>query len=154
MASWVVAVDDLSGDDIAALLHTHLRFALGNAPAGSGHALDIEALKAPDITFWSARDGAGLLGCIALRDLGGGHGEIKSMHTAEAHRGRGVACSLVEHLIGEARQRGYGRLSLETGKSEHFAPARDLYARLGFAPCPPFGSYVGDDFSYCMTLAL
>ncbi|MGF1456915.1 MAG: GNAT family N-acetyltransferase [Alphaproteobacteria bacterium] len=146
-----IAIDDPDRPDMRALLEAHLAFARGHSPEGSGHALDVDALKAPDMTLWSAREGADLLGCAALKELAPTHGELKSMHTRLSHRGRGVARALVAHVIDEARRRGYTRLSLETGKSEDFAPAQMLYAALGFTPCPPFGPYLGDPFSYCMT---
>ncbi|TQV82233.1 GNAT family N-acetyltransferase [Denitrobaculum tricleocarpae] len=155
--------DDLSGEFIAQLLQKHLDFTAGESPPESSHALDLEALRAPDITFWCAWDGDSLLGCVALKDLGvtdgvapGGarHGEVKSMHTAEAARGRGVARALMEHLMAEARRLGYARLSLETGSMESFAAARRLYARFGFETCAPFGDYVLDPHSEFMTIEL
>lgn len=154
MAGYAIELDDLTGPEIAALLQAHLDFAAEVTPAGSGHALDLAALKQPDLTFWSARDGWVLVACVALRELDAAHGEIKSMHTAAAYRGRGAARALLTHLIAESRKRGYARLSLETGSSDGFAPSRALYAGFGFEPCAPFGDYVSDDFSYCMTLAL
>lgn len=148
--TYSIQIDDLSGPDIARLLQAHLDFAAAHTPAGSGHALDLEALKRPDMTFWSARDGTAVLGCIALKELDATHGEIKSMHTASRCRGRGVAKALLSHLVEEARRRGYSRLSLETGQSEGFRPSRALYESFGFARCAPFGDYVSDSFSYCM----
>lgn len=146
--------DDLTGPAIAGLLQTHLDFTAEQSPPESVHALDLEELRAPEITFWSAWDGEILLGCVAVKDLGDGHGEIKSMHTAEAARGRGVARKLMEHLLSEARRRGYARLSLETGSMESFAAARRLYERFGFVACEPFGDYVLDPYSEFMTLEL
>jgi putative acetyltransferase len=106
------------------------------------------------MTFWTAWDGAGLLGCGALKALDPSHGEIKSMHTAAQHRGRGVAAGLVAHMVAEARSRRYRRLSLETGAMDAFAPARALYARCGFVGCGPFGDYRPDPNSVFMTLEL
>lgn len=146
--------DDLTGSAIAGLLQAHLDFTAAQSPPESVHALDLEALRAPDITFWSAWDGGTLLGCVAVKELGVGHGEVKSMHTAEVARGRGVARKLMEHLLGEARRRGYGRLSLETGSMESFTAARRLYERFGFVTCEPFGDYVLDPYSEFMTLEL
>lgn len=146
--------DDLTGPAIAGLLQTHLDFTAEQSPPESVHALDLEELRAPEITFWSAWDGETLLGCVAVKELGPGHGEIKSMHTAAAARGRGVARKLMEHLLAEARRRGYGRLSLETGSMESFAAARRLYESFGFVTCAPFGDYVLDPYSEFMTLEL
>ena len=146
--------DDLQGPEIAALLQRHLDHAAKHSPRESIHALDLDRLRAPGITFWSAWADGALLGCAALRELAADHGEIKSMHTAAEHRGKGVAARLVAHLLDEARARGYRRVSLETGTMEGFAAARALYARFGFCPCPPFGDYRVDPNSVCMTLEL
>ena len=149
-----IRVDDLSGPEIAALLEAHLQLMRDTSPPESVHALDLEGLRRPEITFWTLWDGDQLLGCGALKDLGEGHGEVKSMHTARAARGRGVARRLVEHIISEARARGYRRLSLETGSMAAFAPARGLYAGFGFDYCEPFADYVVDPNSVFMTLDL
>lgn len=149
-----IRLDDLRGPKIAELLNIHLDFARAVSPPGSVHALDLEALRAPHISFWTAWDGERLLGCGALKELDSTHGEIKSMHTAKAARGRGVAAALLTRVIGEARLRGYQRLSLETGVTEDFAPARKLYQRFGFDTCAPFADYFADPFSVCMTRAL
>jgi len=123
-------------------------------PAESIHAFDLEALRSPEVTFWSAWDGDVLLGCGALRELDPTTGEVKSMRTGEAHRGRGVGSRILEHIIGEARRRGYDRLNLETGAMPAFEPARALYRRFGFEHCGPFGEYVDDPNSVFMTKAL
>lgn len=149
-----IRLDDLRGPEIAALLNIHLDFARAVSPPGSVHALDLEALRAPLISFWTAWDGDWLLGCGALKELDSTHGEIKSMHTARAARGRGVAAAILERIITEAQTRGYQRLSLETGVTEDFAPARTLYHRFGFNTCAPFADYFADPFSVCMTRAL
>jgi putative acetyltransferase len=125
-----------------------------NSPPESIHALDLDALRGPEITFWAVWDDADLLGCGALKELDPGHGEIKSMHTAAAHRGRGIGARIVRHVIDEARRRGYQRLSLETGATDTFAPAHALYTRHGFQPCDPFADYSSDPFSIFMTLDL
>lgn len=122
------------------------------SPPESVHALDVKGLKEPGVTFWSAWDGEDLLGCGALKDLGGGHGEIKSMRTARAHLGKGVASALVEHLLSEAGERGYSRLSLETGSAAEFGPAHSLYEKFGFEFSAPFGDYREDPHSCFMTL--
>ena len=132
-----IVVDDLAGPEVAALLAEHLEELRAVSPPESTHALDLDGLRRPEVTFWTVWDGSDLLGCGALLELDTGHGEIKSMRTASAHQGLGVGSALVTHVVAEARRRGYRRLSLETGSSAHFAPARRLYARHGFVPCPP-----------------
>ncbi|GGM28361.1 GNAT family N-acetyltransferase [Promicromonospora citrea] len=150
-----VAVDSPARDDVRRLLDEHLTDMYATSPAESVHALDHTALLAPAVTFWTAREPGGtLLGCGALSQLDGTHGEIKSMRTATAARGRGVASAVLAAVLTEARRRGYDRLSLETGTQDYFAPARRLYARHGFAPCGPFGRYVPDPNSTFMTLEL
>jgi putative acetyltransferase len=147
----LIREDDLRGPEIANLLSAHLASAREHSPPESVHALDLEALRAPEITFWTLWDGPDLLGCGALKELDTRHGEIKSMHTAAPHRRRGVAARLLTHIIEEARARRYRRLSLETGSPEAFAPARALYARFGFVICGPFASYREDPYSVFMT---
>ncbi|GAB2484166.1 GNAT family N-acetyltransferase [Promicromonospora xylanilytica] len=162
-----IAIDSPARDDVRRLLDEHLTDMYATSPAESVHALDHDALLAPTLTFWTARDHDGaLLGCGALSRLGapddpadpGGpqqrHGEIKSMRTAAHARGRGVASALLETILAEARRREYTRLSLETGTQGFFAPARRLYARHGFTECGPFGSYTLDPHSVFMTLEL
>lgn len=146
--------DDLSGTAIAALLQLHLDEMHRFSPPESVHALPIESLRVPGVTFWSAWDGDRLAGCGALRELDPLHGEIKSMRAHPDYRGKGVGRALLDHMLGAARARGYARVSLETGRPDEFLPARRLYERNGFAPCPPFGSYTDDPFSICMTRAL
>jgi putative acetyltransferase len=149
-----IRLDDLRGPEIAELLATHVAFCRATSPPESTHVLDLEALRSPGIRFWSAWDGGGLLGCAALKELDPTHGEVKSMHTATQHRGRGVGLRLLEQIAGEARGRGYRRLSLETGSMDAFASARSLYARFGFVECPPFGDYRLDPNSVFMTIEL
>lgn len=146
--------DDLKGPEIRALLETHLTTMAEHSPPESVHALDLDALRAPDITFWSVYDGETLAGCGALRRLTATHGEIKSMHTKEDLRGKGVAGSLVEYILAVARSEGLERLSLETGRLAPFASAQLLYRKFDFKECPPFGDYQPDPFSMCMTLDL
>ena len=152
--SILIREDDLAGPEIAALLRVHLEHAAEHSPPESIHALDLERLRVPEITFWSAWLDGELAGCAALKELEPGHGEIKSMHTAGAHRGKGVAARLLVHLLEAARVRSYRRLSLETGSMEGFAPARALYTRFGFRACPPFPPYREDPHSVFMTLEL
>ncbi len=146
--------DDLSGTPIRALLAEHLRRMHEISPPESVHALDLDGLRAPDVTFWSAWSEGELLGCGALRELDAAHGEVKSMRTAAAHLRKGVAAAMLRHLLAEARRRGYARVSLETGSQPPFEPARRLYASFGFLPCAPFADYVEDPNSVFMTLAL
>lgn len=150
----VIAVDDPRAPDVTALLGTHLALMNAQSPPEEVHALDVEALTDPAVTFVSYRIEGELFAIGALKDLGGGHGEIKSMHTSAAARGRGIGSALVVHLVDLARQRGLTRVSLETGTPEEFAPARALYARHGFTECGPFGGYVLSPWSTFMTLSL
>jgi putative acetyltransferase len=149
-----IEIDDLSKADIVALIREHLRSAALHSPPESIHALDLDGLRDPAITFWSARERGELMGCGALKELSKTHGEIKSMRTATAHQRKGVASKLLQHILDEAVRRGYERISLETGTMEAFAPARELYRRFGFEPCPPFAQYFEDPYSVCMTKVL
>lgn len=146
-----IRVDDLRGREIAALLEEHLRELRGLSPAESFHALDLDALRRPEITFWSVWEGPQLMGCGALKELDAAHGEIKSMRTASPHLRKGVASRLLAHVVEEAKRRRYRRLSLETGSARAFAPALNLYASFGFTRCGPFAGYVEDSFSVFMT---
>lgn len=152
--AFLIRKDDLKGPEIAVLLRAHLDHAARHSPPESIHALDLDRLRAPEITFWSMWLGGELVGCGALKELAADHGEIKSMHTAAAHRGKGVAARLLAHILEEAKARSYRRVSLETGTMEGFAPARALYSRFGFRLCPPFAPYREDPNSVCMTLEL
>jgi putative acetyltransferase len=149
-----IRVDDLSGPEVHGLLREHLRDMHLHSPAESVHALDLEGLRRPEITFWTVWEGGELLGCGALKELDPGHAEIKSMRTAEAHLRKGVAARLLTYILEEAARRGYTRLSLETGSAEAFEPARRLYARFGFGYCGPFDGYVEDPHSVFMTREL
>jgi putative acetyltransferase len=150
----IIREDDLSGPEIAALLEAHLNLMRDTSPPESVHALDLDGLRAPEVTFWTLWDGDQLFGCGALKEIDPAHGEIKSMHTAQAARGKGVARHLLQHVLEEARQRGYRRLSLETGSTGDFAAAHGLYGSFGFITCGPFADYVLDPFSAFMTLEL
>jgi putative acetyltransferase len=147
-------MDDLRGPEIAQLLQEHLTDMRAISPPESVHALDLDGLRQPEITFWTLWEQDQLAGCIALKELTPQHGELKSMRTASASRRRGVAAKLLQHVLDEAQQRGYQRLSLETGSQPFFAPAHQLYARFGFALCGPFGSYQEDPNSIFMTREL
>lgn len=149
-----IEVDDLSRPEVHALLAEHLSDMYATSPAESVHALDVTALTDPAVTFWTLWDGGAVLGGAALKQLTPRHGEVKSMRTTAAARGRGVATQLLVQVLDEARRREYERVSLETGTQDFFAPARRLYARHGFVACPPFGDYVADPHSAFFTLAL
>jgi putative acetyltransferase len=149
-----IEVDDLSRAEIHALLEEHLQGMHELSPPESVHALDLEKLRRPGITFWSAWEGPLLLGCGALKELDPGHGEVKSMRTPGAHRRRGAGRAILAHIIEVARSRSYERLSLETGSMEAFRPAQRLYESFGFTYCGPFGDYVEDPNSVFMTLRL
>jgi putative acetyltransferase len=153
-ARYDIRLDDLDGPEIAELLSEHLREMHVHSPPESVHALDLDALKRPDITFWSIWSGEKLVGCGALKELDSEHGEIKSMRTANAFRGRGAGKAVLRHIIDEAIRRGYKRLSLETGSMEAFEPARCLYASHGFEYCGPFADYDLDPYSVFMTMEL
>jgi len=150
----LIRPDDLRGAQVQDLLQEHLQSMTLYSPPQSIHALDLDALRHPQVTFWSVWQGEALLGCGALQELTPQHGEIKSMRTAAAHRRKGVARAMLEHIIGEARRRGYARLSLETGSNPAFAPAQALYASQGFVYCEPFAGYVPDPYSVFMTREL
>ncbi len=161
MVPVIIGLDSPVRGDVRALLDEHLADMYATSPPESVHALDHPALLAPSVTFLTARDPDGiLLGCGALSELAPttagsrGEGELKSMRTAHAARGRGVATAVLARLLELAAERGYGRVSLETGSQEFFSPARRLYAGHGFVECGPFGSYVPDPHSVFMTLEL
>jgi putative acetyltransferase len=145
---------DFADPRLAAFLQEHLDDMEPTAPAESRHALDLDALQAPGLRVWVATDAEGIVGTAALAPVGPRHEELKSMRTAPRARGRGVATALLGHLVEDARRRDVVRLSLETGSMDFFAPARAFYARAGFEPCPPFGSYAEDPLSVFMTMAL
>lgn len=147
-------MDDPGRPDVSELLEEHLRNMHELSPPESVHALDVSGLKRPDVTFWSVRDGKVLLGCGALKELDPRHGEIKSMRTPTALRRRGAGRAILDHILAEARRRGYRRLSLETGVAPPFEAARRLYESVGFRYCGPFGDYVLDPHSVFMTLEL
>lgn len=150
-----IRVDDLTGPEIRQLLEEHLQHMRSLSPPESVHALDLDALRRPEITFWTIwSDDSKLMGSGALKSLGNGHGEIKSMRTADAHRNKGVGQAMLNHILREARARTYTRLSLETGSVPGFEPAQRLYTRTGFTPCGPFANYPEDPFSLFMTMAL
>src|SRR5690606_22727370 len=136
------------------LLDDHLADMYATSPPESVHALDVSGLQHPDVTFWALAEGEQLLGCVALKQLDPRHGELKSMRTDAAARGRGFGRLLLEHVVAEARARSYTRLSLETGAEDFFRPARTLYARYGFVETEPFAGYAPDPNSVYLTLEL
>jgi len=149
-----IEIDDLSRPSIHALLNEHLQNMYELSPPECVFALDLDRLRQPDITFWSAWEGALLLGCGALKELDRTHAEVKSMRTPAALRGRGAGRALLAHIVSEAKSRSYQRLSLETGTADAFKPAQRLYESFGFTYCGPFGDYALDPHSVFMTLKL
>ncbi|WP_042415461.1 GNAT family N-acetyltransferase [Streptacidiphilus anmyonensis] len=149
-----IVVDDLSGPQIAGFLEEHVRQMREISPPESKHALDLDGLRRPGITFWSVHDGDQIIGCGALRRLDADHAELKSMRTAVARKRGGVASRLLEHILAEARRTGFSRISLETGSADFFLPARSLYAKFGFTDCGPFADYRPDPLSTFMTRTL
>ena len=155
MDPFTIRLDDLTGPEIAQLLQEHLDDMHLHSPPESVHALDLDSLKKPDVTFWSiwSEDGR-LVGCGALKELDETHGEIKSMRTANEFRGKGAGKLMLRHIVDEAKRRGYSRLSLETGSMAAFEPARQLYESHGFKNCGPFADYVLDSNSVFMTIKI
>lgn len=142
---------DLTDLRVIRLLTDHLDDMFATSPAESVHALDVSGLSVPEVAFWTIGEGDELLGCVALKELDPGHGELKSMRTDGAVRGRGLGARLLEHVLAEAARRGYRRVSLETGSQDFFRPARTLYAKYGFVECGPFADYILDPHSVFMT---
>jgi len=150
-----IRIDDLSSPEIAGLLAEHLQSLAKVTPEESRHALNLDGLRQPGVTFWSVWLEKELAGCGALKELDAGHGEVKSMRTARAYLRKGVSAAVLQHIITEAKRRGYRKLRLETGASEeYFAPAHQLYQKFEFRRCGPFGDYVEDPNSVFMTMAL
>ncbi|GAA0548446.1 GNAT family N-acetyltransferase [Actinomadura livida] len=149
-----IIVDDLSGTQIAGFLQEHVQEMRSITPLESKHALDLEALRAPDVTFWSVMDGGSVVGCGAIKRLDAAHAELKSMRTTPRRKRSGIASLLLEHVLTEAKRMGFARLSLETGSAEFFLPARKLYERFGFTYCEPFADYKPDPNSVFMTRSL
>jgi len=149
-----VEIDNLTGPAIRALLEEHLQSMYELSPPESVHALDLQGLRSPEITFWCAWEGELLLGCGALKELDARHGEVKSMRTPKSLRRRGAGRAILAHIIQVARDRSYERLSLETGVFEAFKPAQRLYESFGFQYCGPFGTYTEDPNSVFMSLLL
>lgn len=153
-AEWRIVPADLTDHQVVALLDLHLRSAHANSPPGSVFALDLSGLRDPAVAVWAVWEDETLLGLGALKLLGDGHAELKSMRTAPDHLRRGVGAAMLDHLIGQARARGIARLSLETGSHAAFEPAHALYARAGFVACPPFAGYADTVFARYFTRAI
>lgn len=149
-----ISLGDLTHPSVITLLKAHLADMYATSPPQSVHALDLSKLQQPDITFWCAKNTNNILGCIALKEIDKTHGEIKSMRTNEAARGNGVATALLQHVLNEAKNRAYSRLSLETGSQSFFHPARNLYQKHGFSYCEPFADYQADENSVFMSKQL
>lgn len=149
-----IKVDNLTGAEIISLLQEHLNDMYLTSPPESVHALDLDALRKPEITFWTLWSDNKLAGCGAIKELDSAHAEIKSMRTSHEFRRQGVAAKMMAHILATAKSRNYQRLSLETGSMEYFAPARKLYESFGFEYCPPFGDYWDDPNSAFMTKQL
>jgi putative acetyltransferase len=154
VADGVIAPDDPRADDVRALLGRHLAYARAHTNPEEVYALDVEGLVDPAVSFFSYRVDGELLGVAALKRINAEHAEIKSMHTVERARRRGIGRGLVDHLIAVAREQGYRRLSLETGAGPAFASARSLYKAARFHRCEPFADYEESPNSVCMTLSL
>ena len=149
-----IRIDDLTSTEVHALLNEHLQDMFELSPPESVHALDLDKLRAPEITFWTAWDGRTLLGCGALKELDRTHGEIKSMRTPTALRRRGAGRFILAHIIAVAKSRGYQHLSLETGSMDAFKPAQQLYEQSRFSFCGHFGDYAEDPYSVFLTIPL
>ena len=149
-----IKIDDLCGSEIAEFLEEHIREMKSVSPPESKHALDLEGLRKPEITFWTVWDEGGLIACGAIKKLDANHAEIKSMRTCVSYRGKGVASMLLQHILKKAKLQGYQRISLETGSMPFFAPARNLYTKYGFKHCEPFSTYKEDPNSVFMTREL
>lgn len=154
MPEYRITEDDLQGVEVVALLEFHLADVHTLSPTCKIHAVPVERLRQPDVTFYSAWDGDALAAVGALREIDRMRGELKSMRAAPAYRGKGAGQAILRHLIGEAARRGYTWLGLETGRPAAFLPAHALYRKHGFAECENFGNYVSDEFSMCMSREL
>ncbi len=154
MNSITIAIDDLSKPEVITFLNDHLQHMIRITPPGCVHALDVEALKKPEVTFWSVWEESELICCGALKELNSREAEIKSMRTAPSHLGKGMASRLLKHILAEANRRGYQRVSLETGSYDAFRPARNLYKKYGFKYCEPFSDHIDNPSSVFMTIDL
>ena len=142
---------ELDRDDVRSLLAQHFAEMRAGSPPEACHVLPIDGLKSPGIRFFTLREDGVLLGCGALKRLGPGHGEVKSMRTADSALGRGVGKAMLDHLVATAKSEGMTRLSLETGSTEQFAAANRLYEKEGFERCGPFGDYADSPWTRFFT---
>ena len=149
-----IRLDDLLGKEIATFIDDHVAEMKKATPPESKHALDIEELRKPDIRFWTVWDGDSLVGCGALKQMGTCQAEIKAMRTHASFRGKGIASTLLQHILNDAKASGIREVFLETGAMPFFEPARKLYLRNGFTICGPFGAYVEDPNSVFMSMRL
>ena len=149
-----IIVDDLTSPEIAAFLEEHIEEMREVTPPQSKHALDLPGLQKPEVTFWTMMDGDVIAATGVMKAFDAEHAEVKSMRTRPTLKRQGIATTMLQHIISEARKRGFKRLSLETGSFEFFAPARALYEKNGFGYCGPFGDYEEDPNSVYMTLKL
>ena len=154
MREYRIVEDDLTGEAVVELLAFHLAEMHTLSPPCKVHAMPVERLRQPDVTFYSAWEGDNLAAVGALREIDATRGELKSMRATPDYRGKGAGEAILIHLVEEAKRRGYDWLGLETGRPAAYIPAQNLYRKHGFAPCEDFGDYVGDDFSMCMSRAL
>jgi len=154
MTDYRIVEDDLTRPEVIALLAFHLEEMHSLSPPCKVHAMPVERLRERDVTFYSAWDGGELAAVGALREMGAGRGELKSMRATSEYRGKGAGEAILLHLLGEARRRGYSWLGLETGRPEAYRPAQNLYRKHGFTDCEDFGDYAGDEFSMCMSREL
>ena len=154
MREYRIVEDDLTGEAVVELLAFHLAEMHTLSPPCKVHAMPVERLRQPDVTFYSAWDGDKLAAVGALREIDAGRGELKSMRATPDYRGKGAGEAILIHLVEEAKRRGYDWLGLETGRPAAYIPAQNLYRKHGFTPCEDFGDYIGDDFSMCMSRAL
>ena len=154
MKDYRIVEDDLTGEQVIGLLAFHLAEMHALSPVCKVHAMPVERLRQPDVTFYSAWDGDKLAAVGALREIDATKGELKSMRATPEYRGKGAGQAILHRLIDEATQRGYHWLGLETGRPQAWYEARRLYEKHGFTECADFGDYVGDEFSLCMSRAL
>jgi len=154
MREYRIVEDDLTGEAVVELLAFHLAEMHTLSPPCKVHAMPVERLRQPDVTFYSAWDGDRLAAVGALREIDARCGELKSMRATPDYRGKGAGEAILIHLVEEAKRRGYDWLGLETGRPAAYIPAQNLYRKHGFAPCEDFGDYIGDDFSMCMSRKL
>jgi len=154
MPEYRIIEDDLQGPEVADLLAFHLAEMHALSPPCKVHAMPVERLRQPDVTFYSAWDGEALAAVGALREIDPTRGELKSMRATPAYRGKGAGEAILLHLVSQAERRGYSWLGLETGRPAAYLPAQSLYRKHGFSECEDFGDYVSDEFSICMSREL